>query len=460
MTDPVRVARLPAQIPALVPRGPGHQFVLYGDSCSGIPGSLHERNFAQVNAVVARLTPAPDFIVFPGDEIAGLTPDPTALRDQWRHWLDVEMRWLDRRVVPLWHTTGNHTAYDTMSEAVFREVLDLPRNGPAGQEGLSYWVRRGDLLLIFVHTLWTGLGGEGHLETSWLRKVLQQHADARYSFVVGHHPVFPVNGFSGPYVRQVGPEHAREFWDVLVANGVMAYLCSHILAFDAQVHRGVLQITTAGAGTAHRMPEGIEYLHCVQAALDEAGLRYQVLDTEGRVREQLTWPPEMSHGRQWNVLPTNECDAPITGRQETGRLVAFRFTGQAAPDGTSVAQTLVSAYQPGALACLWVGLRGRDQRLTVTIGPEPHRSPHYWLGPAMSPSDPFDITLLIHSGMGPGGLLCRIGTDARWSSLDAASAWGAERLTWPARLTVARGQAGPGDRPFKGTQLEASVMAG
>src|ERR1700728_4846937 len=138
------------------------------------------------------------------------------------------MAWLDRRTIPLWHATGNHTAYDPPSEAIFRDMLDLPRTGPLGQEGLSYWVRRGDLLLVFVHTLWTGLGGEGHVETTWLQNVLRQHADARYAFVVGHHPIFPVNGFSGRYVREVGPENATNFWDVLVAAGVCAYLCSHI----------------------------------------------------------------------------------------------------------------------------------------------------------------------------------------------------------------------------------------
>ena len=51
-------------------------------------------------------------------------------------------------------------------------------------------------------------------------------------------------------------------------HGVLASICSHILAFDVQVHEGVLQLLTAGAGTAHRMPEGIEYLHCVQVSLD------------------------------------------------------------------------------------------------------------------------------------------------------------------------------------------------
>ena len=43
-----------------------------------------------------------------------------------------------------------------------------------GQDGLSYWVRRGDLLVVFVHTAWYGLGGEGHVETEWLRRVLHR----------------------------------------------------------------------------------------------------------------------------------------------------------------------------------------------------------------------------------------------------------------------------------------------
>jgi hypothetical protein len=460
MVEVSPVSQRPKHISALVPRGPGHQFVLYGDSCSGIPGTLHEQTFAQVNAVVARLTPRPDFIIFPGDEIAGLTANAAELREQWRHWLNVEMGWLDRHVIPLWHTTGNHTAYDTMSEAVFREMLDLPRNGPPGQEGLSYWMRRGDLLLVFVHTLWTGLGGEGHVETSWLRQVLRQHADARYKLVVGHHPVFSVNGFSGAYVREIGPEHQQEFWDILVANNVLAYVCSHILAFDVQVHRGVLQITTAGAGTAHRMPEGIEYLHCVQAALDAEGLRYQVLDTDGQVREQLSWPLKISADLRWNRFPAGEQDAPVRGRLEASRTVAFRFTGRAAPCPTTVAQTLISAFEPGTLAPLWIGLRGGDQRLTVTIGPVPRRSPHYWLGPALAPDEPFDIRLLVHAGMGPGGIMCRSASDAAWSSLEAASPWGAERLDWPSRWSVGQGQAGPDDRPFRGARLDVVATAG
>jgi Calcineurin-like phosphoesterase len=448
----------PEPIPSLLPRGPGHQFVLYADSCSGIPNAPHEGSFASINDVVRRLTPPPQFILFPGDEVAGLTADPNELRTQWRHWLEQEMGWLDRQGIPLWHTTGNHTTYDPASEAVFREVLHhLPRNGPPGQEGLSYWVRSGDLLLVFVHTLWTGLGGEGHVETEWLRTVLHHHADARHKLVLGHHPVHPINGFSGPYQREIGPEHAGAFWNVLVEAGVLAYLCSHILAFDVQVHRGVLQICTAGAGTLHRMPEGIEYLHCIQAALDAEGVQYQVLDTDGHVRERLSWPFVLPPDGNWHALPAGESAALITGQQGMDRIIAFRFRGRAAT-GASTAQTLLSAFCPGVQAPLWIGLRGPQQRLTVIIGPEPRRSPHYWIGPAVTAGYAFDIKLAVHSGMGPGGILSRGHDNAPWSSLAAASAWGADRLDWPERWSIGHAQDGCDDRTFLGPALAVAAV--
>jgi hypothetical protein len=431
-TPGMQTAMSSAAIPALLPRGPGHQFVVYGDACSGVPGAPHERSFAEVNAVVRRLTPPPEFIVFTGDEIRGMSANPDELRRQWRHWLDHEMAWLDRRTTPLWHATGNHTTYDPPSEAIFREMLDLPRNGPAGQEGLSYWVRRGDLLLVFVHTLCSSLGGEGHVETTWLDAVLREHTDARTKLVIGHHPVFAVNGFAGAYQRDIGPEHADDFWDVLVSHNVLAYLCSHILALDVQVHRGVLQLCTAGAGTLHRMPEDFEYLHCTQLAIDNAGLRCQVLDKAGTVREAFHWPPTADTA------------------------LSLRITARSAMNVAS-AQTLASAFDPGILSPLWIGLRGPRQVLTVIMGPEPGRSPHTWHGPTIPPDRLFDIRLLLDPNMGPGGLLCQLNDEATWTSLNGASPWGIERLRLPSRWSIGHGQYGADDRSFLGKDLAVSI---
>ena len=442
-------------IAALEPRGEGHRFVLYGDACAGVPGGRHEETFARVNSVVGRFAPAPEFVVFPGDEIIGLTRDEAVLRAQWRHWFEVEMAWLDRSRIPLFHTTANHTTYDPMSERVFADVMaHLPRNGAPGQDGLSYWVRRGDLLMIFVHTLSGALGGEGHVETDWLDATLAEHAGARHKLVIGHHPVFPVNGFEGPFQREMGPPHAETFWAILVRHGVLAYLCSHILAFDVQVHDGVLQVTTAGAGTAHRMPEGVEYLHAVQAALDADGFRLRVVDDAATVREALSWPPRLAPVEEWApmrtgpVVATRLAEGPLDAS-----LRAWRLAGRTA-DGVAGAQTLVEGSgDDDAVPPLWIGLAGPDQRLVVVLGSAPGRSPHTWLGPALTAGAPFDIQVALHGAMGPGGLLWRWNEASPWSSLRGASAQGVERSAAVTAWTVGHTAVAPTDRPFLGSDL-------
>jgi hypothetical protein len=449
-------------IQALIPRGNGgHQFVIYADCCSGVPGTPHEATFSAVNSVVSRLSPQPEFICFLGDEILGLTNDEEVLRNQWCYWIGQEMAWLDRKTIPLYHTTGNHTTYDVRSEAIFREMLShLPRNGPPGQGGLSYFIRRGDLLLVFVNTIWSGLGGEGRVETKWLENVLGQHSDVRHKLVLGHHPVYPVNGFSGAYQREVASDNGQVFWQVLINHGVLAYLCSHILAFDVQAHFGVLQITTAGAGTAHLMPKGIEYHHCLQAALDRDGLRYQVLDNTGQVREWLSWPVLLPPSETWTSLTPGDHAAPVSfyfGEEFTkAGLVSWRFSGICSSDNPGEAQTLLTGWDPGSvLAPLWIGLMGRENRLGVLLSPAPGRSPHLWHGPTLPPDEEFTIQLAIHTGMGPGGLLWRWDDTSSWSSLLAASPWGAERLIWPKRWSIGHGQRGIDDRPFRGMNLQA-----
>lgn len=447
--DPIR---------ALLPRGDGHQFVVYSDACSGVAGALHEETFASVNAVVNRLDPAPEFICFPGDEVIGLTADEEMLRKQWEHWFNVEMSWLDRERVPLFHTTGNHTTYDAMSAMVFRDVLSHQFQGrQPDTDGLNYAVRRGDLLLVFIDTLAWSLGGEGHVETEWAERTLAEHSDARHKLVFGHHPVFSVNGFSGAYQREIAPADGAALWDCFVRHGVLAYVCSHVLAYDVQVHEGVLQILTAGAGTAHRMPEETEYLHAIQAALDTHGLRYQVLDTYGTTTEWLDWPPQLPPSASWQSLASGASPAPVTGHYPASGpacLVAVQCRGISASSGGEP-QTLLAGWNTGpALPALWMGLTGPDNQLTVLIAPQAGRSPHLWYGPCLGRGERFELQVLIHTGMGPGGIMWRPADAAPWSSLMGASPWGAERLEWPHVWGVGHGKRGATDSRFRGGTLQ------
>lgn len=444
-------------IPALLPRGDGHQFVVYADSCSGVAGALHATTFANVNAVIQRLQPPPEFICFPGDEIVGLTADETVLREQWRYWFEHEMAWHENHAMPLYHTTGNHTTYNPTSEAVYREVMaHLPQNGAAGQESLTYFVRDKDLLLVFVNTMWTGLGGEGTVETAWLEQTLSSHADARYKFVFGHHPVFSVNGFSGSYQREIEHSNGQRFWDVLVEQGVSAYFCSHILAFDVQVHQGVLQVLTAGAGTAHRMPEEVEYLHCVQVAADEQGLRYQVLDTNGELREWLSWPLNLPSSSSWSSLTQGVHPNPLLSLDKPDTMILIMAFEGAIVVSTQAClmQTLFCLWgntaEPGTL---WVGIISVDQRLAVKMSPQAGRSPHTWIGPSIPLDKPFSFQIAFHTGMGAGGILWRFSDDDVWTSFHGASYWGAERIHWGNYWNVGHGQFGSTDLPFTSHHL-------
>jgi len=432
---------------ALTPRGPGHQFAFYGDSCSGVPGALHEENLAKVNSVVQRLDPAPEFIIFPGDEVIGLIPDEVELRAQWRHFFDVEMAWLKKTAIPMYHSTGNHTTYNTMSARVFADVMShLPRNGPADQPGLSYFIRDGDMLLVFVHTLWSGLGGEGHVELDWLGTTLADNADARWKFVVGHHPAFPVNGYVGPYQRTLGDEYVAQFWHLLTEAGVMAYLCSHILAFDVQCHDGVLQITSAGAVTAHRMPDGVEYLHCVQMAVDTDGLRYQVFDEEGEIRETLEWPPPVSDSLKLLRRGYNPCH--LAHQPGSTLVTRLRISGTVA--GTQPRQTILAALENNGACPVWVGLVGRQKQLTVVMQPQRGRSPHQWLGPCLADQHHMDLDILLNGQMGPGGVLWRSAGATTWTGFQAMSAWGTDRLVWPEHLHVGQHGEPDSDSQFAG----------
>jgi hypothetical protein len=426
-------------------------------------------NFAAINNTVERLRPRPNFICFAGDNIMALTNNYASLRAQWNYWLRSEMAWLD---VPLFNTTSNHNTYDAESERIFQEVFpSIPRNGAPGQEGLSYYVRQGDLLLVCANTSFSGLGGDGHVESEWLDRVLDEHAEAAFKFVAGHFPIHAVNGYDRYPHWRVVPEEGEAFWKVLVRHGVIAYLCSHIIAFDVQVHEGVLQITSGGAGTMYGpggfMPGSTEYLHAVQVAIDSQGLRYQVLDTEGRSVEWLDWPLSVPPSDGWRIIETKEVpDALRTAWDEKtvkrrDRLSLWRLSGVLQDaGGRRSAQTLLCGWDDSETApTILVGFEGWPPRLTVRLLPQSGGYGQTWTGPEFETGATFDFQLALHGGMGPGGVLWRKADDSPWSSLTSSCSKGTEDLLWPPLWTLGCGPSGISDRPFLGQHLRLAWRA-
>ena len=410
-------------LPSLLPRTEqGFQFVAYGDCCIGPPepGRGHEEHLAAVHRVLHRLDPRPQFVCFLGDLIWGLTRehgpnhDGESLRHEWDIKLPREMKPLADLGVPVFRIPGNHDTMTPVSEAVWREVFhDLPQNGPDGQQGLTWFERRDDLLIIGISVYAMAMGSPftmmgGRVDYEWVDRVLKENSDARFKLVLGHAPVHPVNGYTAPKWRML-PEFGEPFWAVLASHRVTAYLCSHVIAFDVQVHDGVPQITTGGAGTNSGpggcMPAPEEYHHSVQLAVDDIGLRGQVLDTLGTARESFEWPLRGQGVLQWSFH--GESLSPKPARV----LLAGRIANEAFPR-------------------IRVSLDGYRPRLNVTLYDPKDIYPSCWHGPEIDISRPFELTVAIDPALGPGGVLARVG-DGPYSSLITDSVVGYKANAWP-----------------------------
>jgi hypothetical protein len=466
---------------------PSVSLIVYGDSCSGIPGTVQAGNLARIHEQILRVEPRPPLLVFMGDHIAGHA-DAEELRRQWRHFFSVEFPAVAAAFPVAYHITSNHSLFDRASLAVWREVFGfLPDNGPPGLERLAYWVRHGDLLLIFVNTLGADPTGEAQIECDWLADTLNANSDAAIKLVFGHHPIHPVNGYTRYPMWRADPADGVPFWDVLVGHRVAAYFCSHIIAYDVQVHRGVLQICTAGAGTrygpAGAMPGRSEYLHFVEASVMPESVAVASRDADGRLRETMRWPFALPAPDDWielaapgsTVADLGFPESPGSGKADLGGAVSVGLGLRAGAQlGEELGQGFVAWSLGGSISdvsltenqilfCGWaeidaaprieIGTRAGTGRLVLSLVLELGRPPVVWLGPVVPANRTFDLILVIRPCMGPGGCLFRTGETQSWSSMECAAAEGAAGLLWPDHWSIGHGPSGLGDRPFRGSGL-------
>ena len=438
---------------ASVPAQASHRFVLVGDSCSGIPGGPHEATFAAISRHIAAIDPEPDFICFLGDHIQGLTSDEASLRAQWRYWCEHEFGWTKSRSFPVYHLTSNHNTYDAVSERVFCEVFpDLPRNGPADDLGRSYYVLRDDLLLVFTNSATARLG-PGRIETDWLAEVLARHRGVPQKLVFGHYPVLPVNGYTQFPLWRIPPEQGDTLWRLLVEHDVMAYVCSHVIAYDVRVRDGVLQICSAGAGTRYGptgdfMRGGSEFFHFMICELDEGELHCHVVDESGNQRRQLHWPLAR--------IDAPAVPSPGQGVQSTSGLgvpenvARLRFEIEIARSGDVLAstdrETLLCGYDVDeGPPTIWLGLE--CGRLVAEIVLWPGGPLGRWV--VDSPADFARASIEIVPALGPGGLLGTL-DEGLPSSLMTTVAEDLDRIRWPRHWCLGHGPSGESDEPFHG----------
>jgi len=174
------------------------------------------------------------------------------------------------------------------------------------------------------------------------------------------------------------------------------------------------------------------------------------LDTDGTVREWLTWDWDLPSSDTWDDFTSDASQILSTDclqQVDTPQLIVWDISGQLNDDDNYSQQTLFSYIgEHDALPKLSLSIAGVDNHLLLSLNPRPNRSPHSWFSPSLPTDKPFHIQFAIHSGMMAGGLLWRWNDNAPWSTLTGSSPWGVERLPWSHDWVI-------GDT-FRGTDLQ------
>src|SRR5690606_3324303 len=122
---------------------------------------------------------------------------------------------------------------------------------------------------------------------------------------LGHHPIWPVNGYTTPQQWVVPPSQGGEAWDIMREHRVRLYACSHIIAFDVQLHDGVAQMCSGGAGTEYgpnaAMPGQAEDPHFVLIGglsgnlieINRMGCGDQPPESWRLIRQGVGWEPDL-----------------------------------------------------------------------------------------------------------------------------------------------------------------------
>ena len=134
-------------------------------------------------------------------------------------------------------------------EEAFVKHFDMPRNGPKGKEGMAYFVKHENILVVTVDVFDKDLIAEhGEADVSadqiaWLDSLLDAHKNVPFKVVQGHTPVIgPVRkkNSSGIMLKDGA---GSALWKTMVKHGVDLYLCGEVHAITCLEKDGIMQIS-------------------------------------------------------------------------------------------------------------------------------------------------------------------------------------------------------------------------
>lgn len=210
------------------------RFAVFGDSR---PGNREYSPILQAIATEIGTLGVP-FVLGTGDYIEG-SSNQTTVRRQWEGFFTALAPLQAQQATPVALATGNH------------DIRGIRRNAEIFLEHFKRLYFSFDYEGCHFIILDTeGLGQEGRItgtQLQWLKQDLAAKADAKFTFVALHRPLFPVALHVGSSLDQY-PKERDALHTLFVQQGVDAVFAGHEHLYNYQKRDGVLYFITGGAG--------------------------------------------------------------------------------------------------------------------------------------------------------------------------------------------------------------------
>lgn len=282
------------------------QFLIVADRTGGMrrgifPEALRKANLMQ-----------PEFVMSVGDLIQGYTEDEAVIEAEWDEFMDI----LEPLEAPFFFVPGNHD----MTNPVMAEHWER-------RFGRSYYhfVYR-DVLFICLNTEDGEQTRIGEEQAAYVRKVLEDNPDPRWTLVFMHKPLWVYEDFDPE--RDTGWKAIEP----MLADRPHTVFAGHFHTYTKHTrndHRYFVLATTGG-GSRLRGPDHGQFDHVVWVTMTDDGPVIANLLLDGIVEEDIYTPrtdqlirgigqlntkalmttDEMFNGGTWELRLTNDADVP------------------------------------------------------------------------------------------------------------------------------------------------------
>lgn len=300
----------------------------------------------------------PEFVMSVGDLIEGYSENRRELRAQWREFLG----FMDRMQMKFFFVAGNHDLSNPVMHQMWRE-----RFGP---KWYSFDYKGVHFVCLSSEEPATALGEE---QLAWVTKDLAEHADARWTLVFMHKPLW----FESERARAAGNRDGTG-WQQLEAqlgsrpHTVFAGHVHHYCQFDRNGMQYYQLATTGGASPLRGVPYG-EFDHIVWLTMESDGPHVANLLLDGVLAGNTVNEKAVNEYRQFVSRPVLEA-APILVADadgfSSGRIdlrltngfqrpvkITAKIVGLPLSGVTLDQEALLLAAEPGQTTELAVGVR-------------------------------------------------------------------------------------------------------